>query len=653
MSNIRLSRCLIVTVLLVMTGTSPALTIGRHQGVAALGRPLDLQVPVGLDSGMDPSDLCPEVEVSYGETRLGPRLVDVQTSGSGESVRVRIRVAQALDEPFAAVQLRIGCAQKLSRRFVLLAEAPLGEEPPVISASTPVAVEPAMASPAPSAAASGSTLPPIPREPSSAALPGAAAARSRVARPGAAQSRLQLEPPAFRAQGSASAAISAASAISPVAAASAPSPTPGASSPIEVAQVQALEDEVRKLQQALVRSQAAAAQLRARVEESERERFDNPLVYALALGCAFLVGLLALAWRRAQASRAAVWWREPAGAPGNGSGEMAASGPEGVVPLEAAGRMASGPDGAGQALDPLDSSALVAKGRASFDAEFLATPVAPAVFDGDQPAPHALSSYELSDTQQEADFFVSLGEYDRAIDVLRSHVESHPQSSAMAWLDLLAIQHKLGRQQDYEEHRRDFERLFKARLPAFDDIDTVQRGLEDHPELLARIEALWPDPAVVDLIHDSLFRGPGNSDPEQVLSLQTCRDLLFLHQTAQEIATPGRGGQASATSALTGQTSPARISRAFADTPNLALVEPDIPRVSPSAPRPFAGAGRLGLDIDLEEVLAQPSAAQDPRYARKTGSQQATGLDELLNFDLETDPDSVRTSGRRGGQGLS
>ena len=651
MSNIRLSRCLIVTVLMVMTGTSPALTIGRHQGVAALGRPLDLQVPVGLDSGMDPSDLCPEVEVSYGEIRLGPRLVDVQTSGSGESVRVRIRVAQVLDEPFAAVQLRIGCSQKLSRRFVLLAEAPAGEEPTVISASAaPVADEPALASPAPSAAALGAALPPISLEPSNAARPGTPALRPRTVRPEATQSRLQLDPLAIRSQGAASAGIPAVSVVSPISAASAPAPTPGGSSPAVIGQVQALEDEVRKLQEALVRSESAAAQLRTRVEE--RERFDNPLVYALALGCALLMALAGLAWRRARARRTAVWWRESAGAPSSVVGEVGASPSDGVVPLKVGGRGGGLLGRFSHAADPIDPSPLSSKGRAPDVAESIGTPVAHAAFDGDQPAPQALSSYELSDTQQEADFFVSLGEYDRAIDVLRNHVESHPQSSAMAWLDLLAIQHKLGRQQDYEEHRRDFERLFTARLPAFDDIDTVQRGLEDHPELLARIEALWPDTAVVDLIHDSLFRGHGDNDSGQLLGLQTFRDLLFLHQMAQEIAVLERGGHALAAGGTKGPTSGTQNSSIGADAPNLAFHAPDIPPVNPPAPRPYGTGGRLGLDIDLEEVLAQPSAAPDPRHARNVGSQQAAGLDELLNFELETDPDSVRTSGRRGGRGF-
>lgn len=644
MSNIRLSRCLIVTVLLVMTGTSPALTIGRHQGVAALGRPLDLQVPVGLDTGMDPTDLCPEVEVSYGETRLGPRLVDVQMAGSGETVRVRIRVAQVLDEPFAAVQLRIGCGQKLSRRFVLLAEAPGGGEPPAISASPPVVAEPAIASLAPSAAASGTPLAAIPPEPSSAAQPGTPVLRPRATRPEAAQSRLQLDPLALRAKSAASTGIPADIAVSPVASASAPAATPGASSPAVIGQVQALEDEVRKLRDALVRSEAVAAQMRGRVVE--HERIDSPLVYALALGCAFLLGVIVLAWRRAQASRDAIWWREPAGASGSVAGEVRASAPDSVVPLKRAGRVASQPDGTGPAIDPLDPSALVAKGRAFVDDEFFAIPVAPAVIESDPPAPHALTSYELSDTQQEADFFISLGEYDRAIDVLRSHVENHPQSSAMAWLDLLAIQHKLGRQQDYEEHRRAFERLFKARVPAFDAIDAVRPELEDHPELLSRIEALWPDAAVVDLIHDSLYRVPGNSDPEQVLGLQTFRDLLFLHQMAQEIAIVGRGGQAPDPSGPTTPTRSTRTSRALANAPNLASVEPDIPRVPLAVPRPSAGGARLGLDIDLEDVLAQPSAAQDPRHVRNSGGYQAAGVGELLNFDLETDPASVRPYGR-------
>jgi hypothetical protein len=106
---------------------------------------------------MDPADLCPEAEVSYGELRLSPRLVDMQVLGAGEALRIRVRAATPLDEPFASVQVRIGCAQKLSRLFVLLAEEPAAES--LAGAAAPAAMgTPAMRS-APSTASVPAGLP--------------------------------------------------------------------------------------------------------------------------------------------------------------------------------------------------------------------------------------------------------------------------------------------------------------------------------------------------------------------------------------------------------------------------------------------------------------------------------------------------------------
>jgi hypothetical protein len=56
------------------------------------------------------------------------------------------------------------------------------------------------------------------------------------------------------------------------------------------------------------------------------------------------------------------------------------------------------------------------------------------------------------------------------------------------------------------------------------------------------------------------------------------------------------------------------------------------------------------LDIDLDEVLAQPSSAPDPRRDRRPGSPLGPDPDELINFDLDTGPDATKTFGRGGGR---
>ena len=94
--------------LCVATGSS-ALTLGRLQGLALVGRPLDISVPVLLDAGSDPAELCLEADVFYGETRLDASRVGARLeSVAGRNGTVRVSSLAALDEPVVTVILRVG-----------------------------------------------------------------------------------------------------------------------------------------------------------------------------------------------------------------------------------------------------------------------------------------------------------------------------------------------------------------------------------------------------------------------------------------------------------------------------------------------------------------------------------------------------------------
>ncbi len=684
MSNIRLLHCLGLVSLLCVTGTGSALTIGRQQGQAVFGRPLEILVPVALDPGMDPADLCPEVEVNYGESRVSPRLVNVQVSGAGETVQVRVRASAPLDEPFVALQLRVGCAQKLTRRFVLLADEPAGDRTPVVAA-TPLLVDGARASGAepdgsgpggqaggastggsraaangqPSAGASATSEGPA----ATAAAPAAGVAsrptRARATPPTAAPApaapvterpRLRLDPLDIRLQGgngpnspgqaaavpgSAAAGAAPGSAARGMTAAGAPMATASAeaSSLADPTRTQALEAEIRKLQEALQNSRVAAAELRARTVEAERERYANPLVLGLGAVAALSLLLAGLAWRRSRGSEppsgrfASLAERSAAviRTPQRPAMPEEATRPEGIEPR--GDSVMAPPSSMPPAKEPdpalpqgKPGPASLATERADGMARNLAS------MNARLPEPLHLSTHELNDIQQEADFFVSLGDYDRAIEVLQNHIQIHPQSSALAWLDLMQIQHKLGRKDAYDQLRHDFEWLFNAQVPTFDAFDADQDDLEAHPELLARIQAVWPEPEAQKVIDAAIFRRP-TEEKGKPLGLQAYRDLLFLHQVLQAAKSPevaGLAGGIGAGAALPGG-SVVHVSAAA--------------RALGSLP---ASSQRLArdLDFDLEEVLAQPAAAPDPtrdKGPRDPEFQErfTQSLDTLLNFDLE------------------
>jgi hypothetical protein len=145
-----------------------------------------------------------------------------------------------------------------------------------------------------------------------------------------------------------------------------------------------------------------------------------------------------------------------------------------------------------------------------------------------------VATEELFDVQQQADFFISLGEDAQAIKVLREHIDESLVPSPLAYLDLLKIYHRLDQSDAYEALRVDFNSRFNAGAPAFEQFSDEGRGLEYYERALARIQALWPEPRVLDVIEQSIFRE--EHDPEaEVFDLEAYRELLLLYAMAKEM----------------------------------------------------------------------------------------------------------------------
>lgn len=582
--------------LLVAAGASSALTLGRAQGVALIGRPLDMGIQMTLDAPGDTGDLCTEAEVFYGDNRVDARRVDLSTSTNGAAANLRVRVSLPVDEAFVQVYLRVGCNAKFTRRYVLLSEQPADVAeaaavptpsapvvaqvlPPASGATRPAAVSApdatsataGSAAPVPSAAPTSMAAAAAPAAPIKAApRPAAKPPVARVAPPPAAvaveRPRLKLDALEVRPQaGAATAAARGASAAAAAASAAAAAETAAAAAQElerNAQRMQALDEDLRKLREGMLRSDAALVELRARLEKAEGERYANGLVFTLA---GLLLAAVAAAfafWRRSRsAAQPSAWWDEsrqrgvadaadggddalyeesqlPAATKAAGAANVAAGltdvpAPQRSAPVDAA----SAPGADGKA----DGRSVARLGTGITGFGFLssnpsARSESPTETDGLRVSdPLPLSSDELSDIQQEADFFVSLGEYDRAIEILRNHIEAHPQASAVAWLDLLEIHHKLGQRDEYEQLRRDFEWLFNAKAPSFEAFNESRDGIEAHPRLVSRIQAAWPRREVLETIDEAIFRRPG-AEGDEPLNLEGYRDLLFLHALASELS---------------------------------------------------------------------------------------------------------------------
>ncbi len=719
-----------------------ALGLGRAQGIALVGRPLDITVPVSIEPG-EPVPECFTADVFYGDTRLREERVAIQFSGRA----LRVRTTLPIDEPVVTLHLQMGCGNQVGRRIVLLTEQPdLAGEPPRAAPTRPLAQSPAESlatqpsAAVPSAPVAGSTggsaarpagrspQPPVAEQPplgaprpvrprAAASAPGVPAAADRpivpagprrVAAP--TQPRLKLEPldlsvaiePTLRSSGMLDLPAAEATAQQRAAAQALWKALNAQPEDLlrEAQRLEGLENDLRTLRQSVQRNDKALAELRGQLQEAQAERYANPLVYTLAALLAAALGLAAWAWRRGGRggpSDGTAWWKpkERADTPETGFDAFE------VPPPRSASSSRRSPSSRGHSqpasrpglrsvdlpLDPTPSAPAVAAAHRTQPLQVVEPPSFQTSgredFPFSQPSQlRSLKAEELHDVQQEADFFVSLGEFDRAIEVLRTHIAANPQTSPVAWLDLVDIYHRLGRRDDYDWISAEFQRNFNAQVPAFDAYSEGGAGLEQYENAMARIVALWPSRRVLDVIEESIFRGPAQ-DGAQAFSLQAYRELLLLHHVGTEVfgreaARGASGGNSGFTDSGYVHGAPAsqpgfgataihplstgRSSRAGGAAamplPELAL-PPDL--AAPSglgAPPDFElplVAGDAPLDINLDEPAAHlvVPAAEEPLIGDSQAPSSVPASDagqdsNLLDFDLpEIDTSGLTTKKTR------
>ena len=458
--------------------------------------------------------------------------------------------------------------------------------------------------------------------------------------------------------------------------------------------LQTLESSVRSLQLQGQKNKLAIEDLNGQVKQAQAERYSNPLVYALGLLLVLALAALAYVARRWSQARSGAnddlpWWRknEPLEKGwANSAPDAGASSLPGDSGPKKPSRKAKPAAGSSLDLD-LDLGAVAA---AATEVKHLSSLSAldslPPLSRNDRsdfgmsmshPA-RAVKAEELFDVQQQADFFVSLGQHEQAIEVLRSHIGDNVQTSALVYLDLFNLYHQLKRQADYEALREEFNQRFNAKIPAFEFYNDASSGLEAYQTALSRIEALWPSPKVLEVIEESLFRRVDTG--AETFNLEAYRELLMLYSVAREIISP------EATSAVTKpkfdlpdlpddydpkttkflSTSIQPLSASVVEDRPPSLHEPFLASVLPPA------SPRLGLDLDLSDFSGEseksppPEVESDshffaqfaadvpvepPASAKATApSKTSEEIDNLIDFDAfdSSIPDDYKTNPPKG-----
>jgi pilus assembly protein FimV len=398
--------------------------------------------------------------------------------------------------------------------------------------------------------------------------------------------------------------------------------------------LKALEADVAQLRSQASRDQAKAAQLQQQLEQAENERL--PVTWFYAMAGLLLLALLFAAWAwsrmRSASEKAVRAWRDSVTALGGREALAQHEATLGLVPHPQdawtstdAAADATLPGASGEGMPRFVPTTPTASAPAPLKAGEPPAATGPAQAVASPPSPpapvagavsasgmHIVSPEELFDIQQQAEFFISVGEHQQAIEVLRKHIAERGDTSPLAYLELLRLYHSLSRADEFAQLRTQFMQSFNAQVPEFAGFHRTGRMLYHYTEALAAIEAEWSSPSVLLLLEKMMFKQGGISVVEP-FDLAAYDDLLLLLAIAQTTPASARGAPPPRE-----RTTPAAAPR------DEALA---VHHVHPAAPAPASdlrlSTAHASLDFEFDEMFPPASAPapepQAPSAARRDG----------------------------------
>lgn len=353
-------------------------------------------------------------------------------------------------------------------------------------------------------------------------------------------------------------------------------------------QLLALEARLARQGQELRTAQESLAATQARLRESEEARRSNPAKYGLlALVLMLSITVAVLLWRLARLERKQRWTADARALTEDVARRESGEAPRSatVHPPFAEATLSS----MRVLSDPAEQAPADEPSAAVREAAHQTHPSAARVRQ-------ELTADELIDLEQQADFFIVLGQEEAAIDLLMSHVRSSGGTSPMPYLKLLEIYRRRGDGDAYDRIRERFNRRFNAHAPDWESDPKAGRALDAYPEILQRLQDTWPVAArAVDLLEALLFRRDAS---DGVFDLPAFEELLFLYAVARDVV------EHETTSDGVDLLLPLGV-----DEPGSAIVRADVTRPPNSwlAAAPDAG---VDVDLDLDSPSAPPADSQ-------------------------------------------
>ncbi|MET3107483.1 pilus assembly protein FimV [Oxalobacteraceae bacterium GrIS 2.11] len=142
---------------------------------------------------------------------------------------------------------------------------------------------------------------------------------------------------------------------------------------------------------------------------------------------------------------------------------------------------------------------------------------------------------EISDITQEAEFWMSVNDPHRAIEILEPQSRDENPSTPITWLYLLDLYRLVGDEDNYKDLRQRFKFKFNAKIPNFHEeiVPGSARNFEDFPHLVSNCCALWNTDDIVAYLESLLV---DDREGERVgFDLPVYRDILFLLSICAEL----------------------------------------------------------------------------------------------------------------------
>ena len=576
-----------LAVLAAWGGAAHAVGLGSIRVQSALGQPLHVSISlIGADSAdLSPSCLRAKIESADGAFITAPAIAVLRAPGSNAII---LTTRQSINEPVVAVAVDVSCGPQVHRDFQILLD-PVDTLPSVAAAGSPSAAPEQTAlsaKPRRRATAPQSDVTRVPRTRERAsksrdagAMRTDSALKAPVAPATAAPAKNVLKlsgealtPEDLKALGHLRLSGSLAQ---PPASASAPATATQQEDLIAArnrfAMVLRGEDPVLSAEKNRLVEQTEIAQLRQQtvsiaqqraadqVALEELRRRTLPFGWIVGLAALLLASLAAvgwLAWRLATVRRGhdtALWdsaavpldSREHGNDAAHGIAAAAAAKSSGTG-LFANGRKApsnlasvpeflrvggAGDDDRTERL-PLPvaavSPAAAAAAEATAAAHREALQFYPAKVDN-------LKVEEISDVMQEAEFWMSLNDPQRAIEILEPYSNVEQPDSPIPWLYLLDLYRGTGEKTKYDALQLRTQRLFNARIPTWDEDGDITDGrtLEDYPHVVERICEYWETNHILVYLESLIF-----DDREGIragFDLAVYQEVMLLMAMAREI----------------------------------------------------------------------------------------------------------------------